>query len=274
MEGAPEAVKHAIADAKGSIGESTQPVRRFRRGPVGGGYGRRVAGGSGHSETTRDPNQMSQSVFQKKVVLSLLIGAALTPAAFAQVLGGAVNVNGGIGAQAGPVDVGGSGQVGIGAGMRSDAIREATRRARNGAVRAQAESRAAARATAQAAAAASESAALHAAGQANAAAGAGLASAQAARNATRSVAGDVHAGGEAGLSTARAIAAPSVAGNAQAGIDAAVAAQAGGSGPASGAVSGDAAATARSAVTAQDGGSPRKDEARSPSRRGVRPDRD
>ena len=44
---------------------------------------------------------MSQSKTHKKIVFSVLLGVAVTPAAFAQVLGGAVNVGGGIGVQTG-----------------------------------------------------------------------------------------------------------------------------------------------------------------------------
>lgn len=222
MDAAPEAVKRAPAG--GLVVNRWIHPGRF---PVQARAGcwwlrspRRWGGGR--------PNQNEGKTIMnhKKILLStllspILVGAAFAPAAFAQVLGGAVNVGGGIGAQAGPVGIGGN--VGADASVRTDAIRETTRRARDVATRVEAEAQAAANAGVQTAG----SATAHAAGQANAAADAGLATAQ------------------------DATAAQSVAGNVRADADAATGAQAAthADDHAGAAVAGNAAATAQSAVT-------------------------
>src|SRR5688500_10395027 len=158
---APGAVKHAFAigivvefQVEQLINPGIHPARSMVQARAGRRWirsSRRL--GSGHSETTRN-NWMNHSKTHKKIVFSVLLGVAITPAAFAQVLGGAVNVGGGIGAQTGPLSVGGDARLGADVGLRTDAVRETTRRARNAATRAEAEARAAANAGLQAAASA------------------------------------------------------------------------------------------------------------------------
>ena len=81
----------------------------------------------------------------RKPVLPILIAAALvTPCAFAQVLGGNVNVGGGLGAQTGPINVGAGAQTRGDLGLRTDALRNTSRRLRDAAGRAEAEARGAA----------------------------------------------------------------------------------------------------------------------------------
>ena len=78
----------------------------------------------------------------RKYVLPILIATALvTPTAFAQVLGGGINVGGGLGAQAGSIGVGAGMQTRGDAGVRTDAVRTTTRRLRGAAARADAEAR-------------------------------------------------------------------------------------------------------------------------------------
>ncbi len=78
----------------------------------------------------------------RKYVLPILIATALvTPSAFAQVLGGGINVGGGLGAQAGSIGVSAGMQARGDAGVRTDAVRTTTQRLRGAAARADAEVR-------------------------------------------------------------------------------------------------------------------------------------
>lgn len=210
---------------------------------------------------------MNQSKTRMKSMLPVLIGIAIAPSAlFAQVLGGAVDIGGGIGVQAGPVGVGGNTQVGT--GLRTEAVRETARRARKAAARAEAEARAAADATVRTTATVAESAAFHA--TAHAAAGAATAR-TATTHGVQGGSGDAQVGGGFGLAgaTSPAVTRP-VSSDAQAGADTATGAQATGhaSEQPSAAISGKAGAAARSGLTTQptkqaSETSSRQDEARS-----------
>ena len=75
---------------------------------------------------------------QRMYVLSILLATSIVaPAAYAQVLGGGVNIGGGAGLQTGPVNLGGAANARGEVGVDARAVERTTRAARRAAARAQ-----------------------------------------------------------------------------------------------------------------------------------------